>query len=120
VRNNKLFIPLKHKSLNVYQAVREITTEIYKITLLLPAEERFNIIQQIRRATLSVIPNLAKGCSRRSLTERKRYYEVSRGSIVEIDAILETAVDMQYLKEDGKKIGDLLNKCFAMLSNMIG
>jgi four helix bundle protein len=55
----------------------------------LPADEKFNFIQQIRRAALSVKLNLAEGASRKSANERKRYYLVSRGSVVEIDAIIE-------------------------------
>jgi hypothetical protein len=47
-------------------------------------------------------------------------YEISRGSIVEIDAVIETAVDVDFLKkEDLNVVGEKLNKCFAMLSNML-
>jgi four helix bundle protein len=114
-----MFIQLKHKPLNVYEAVRELTKEIYKA--FLPAEEKFNMVQQVRRAVLSVKLNLSEGCARRSAKERKRFLEISRGSLVEIDAVLETAVDLNYFKmEDLKNIGELLNKCFAMLSKMIG
>jgi four helix bundle protein len=42
------------------------------------------MISQIRRAALSVHLNIAEGASRKSATERKRYYEVTRGSIVEL------------------------------------
>ena len=115
-----MFIQLKHKSLDVYGAVRELATELYKVSLMLPSEERFNLVQQIRRTALPVKLNLAEGCSRRSETERKRYFEVSRGSVIEIDAALETAVDLNYFKiTDLQKTGELLNKCFAMLSKMI-
>jgi four helix bundle protein len=116
-----MFIQLKHKSLNVYDTVRELTKEIYKASMSLPTEEKFNMVQQIRRAALSVKLNFAEGCTRRSALERKRYLEISRGSVVEIDAALEIAVDLNYFKiEDLKNIGELLNKCFAMLSKMIG
>ena len=81
-----MFLNLNHKSLTVYSKIRELTKEIYKISNLLPVEERFNMVQQIRRAGLSVKLNFAEGSTRRSTTERKRYYEISRGSIVEIDA----------------------------------
>ena len=78
------------------------------------------MITQIRRAALSVHLNIAEGASRKSEAERKRYYEISRGSVVEIDAALETAVDLEYYKiEELKTAGELLNKCFAMLSKMI-
>jgi four helix bundle protein len=60
-----MFIQLKHKSLDVYSAVRELATEVYKVSLMLPSEERFNLVQQIRRTALSVKLNLAEGCSRR-------------------------------------------------------
>jgi len=116
-----MFIQLKHKSLNVYRAARELTKEIYTLSMRLPAEEKFNMVQQIRRAALSVKLNLAEGCTRRSAVERKKYMEVSGGSVVEMDAILETAVDLDYFKKKNlEKIGELLNKCFAMLSKMIG
>ena len=116
-----MFLQLKHKSLGVYQAVRDLTKEIYKTSMFLPPEEKFNMVQQIRRAALSVKLNLAEGSTRRSEAERKRYLEIARGSVVEIDAALETAVDLEYYKfEELKNTGELLNKCFAMLSKMIG
>jgi four helix bundle protein len=115
-----MFLDLKHKSLNVYVAIRDLTKEVYTLSMKLPAEEKFNMVQQMRRAALSVKLNLAEGSTRRSEVERKRFIEISRGSIVEIDAVLETAIDLNYLKvEDLNKVGQLLNKCFAMLSKMM-
>ena len=112
-----MFIQLSHKSLDVYKASRELVKEVYKVSLLLPKEENFNMTQQIRRAALSVKLNLSEGSSRKSEIERKRYYEISRGSVVEIDAALETAVDLNYFAEyQFEAVGRLLNKCFAMLS----
>ena len=93
-----MFIQLNHKSLKVYEAVRELAKEIYRVSMLLPAEERFNMVQQIRRAALSVKLNLAEGCSRKSEAERKRYLVISRGSVIEIDAALETAVDLNFFR----------------------
>jgi four helix bundle protein len=115
-----MFIQLNHKSLDVYQSARELVKEVYTVSLALPDEEKFNMKQQIRRAALSVKLNLSEGASRKSLRERKRYYEIARGSVVEIDAALETAIDLNYYKiDDLEKTGNLLNKCFAMLSKMI-
>lgn len=115
-----MLLNLKHKQLAVYKEVSLLVKEAYLITKLLPDDEKFNMISQIRRAALSVKLNLAEGASRKSVAERNRYYEVSRGSAVELDAAIETAVDLDYIKEDKlEKIGAQLNKCFAMLSNMI-
>ena len=52
--------------------------------------------------------------------ERKRFLEISRGSVVEIDAALETALDLNYFTmEELQTLGKLLNRCFVMLSKMI-
>ena len=115
-----MFIKLNHKYLKVYGAIRELAKEVYSVSMKLPVEEKFNMVQQMRRAALSVKLNLAEGSTRKSPNERKRFYEVARGSVVEIDAVLETAVDLNYFKNDQlNAVAKLLNKCFAMLSNMI-
>ena len=115
-----MFLNLQHNSLHVYMAVRDLVKEVYKVSMLLPSEEKFNMVSQIRRAALSVKLNLAEGSTRHSEQERKRYVEIARGSVVESDAALETAVDINYIKVEQLQImGEWLNKCFAMLSNMM-
>lgn len=118
--HNYMFIQLSHKKLDVYRIVGEMIKEAYKMSLQLPPEERFNMAPQIRRAALSVKLNLAEGSTRKSVIERKRFLEISRGSVVEIDAALVTAVDLEYFTvEKLELLGSLLNRCFAMLSKMI-
>jgi four helix bundle protein len=115
-----MFIKLNHQSPDVYKAVRELIKEVYFISMKLPGDEKFNMVQQMRRAGLSIKLNLAEGASRRSPVERKRFIEVARGSLIEVDAILETAVDLKYYSLDElSKIGELLNRSFAMLSKMM-
>ena len=94
-----MFINLKHKELDVYKLIRELVKETYSISLKLPSDEKFNMVQQIRRASLSIKLNLSEGSTRKSTVERKRYLEIARGSVVEIDAALETAVDLNYFKD---------------------
>jgi len=115
-----MFLKLNHQSLEVYKTARELIKEIYFISIKLPVEEKFGMIQQMKRAALSVKLNFAEGASRKSPIERKRYIEISRGSLIEVDAILETAVDLKYYSiNELTKSGELLNRCFAMLSKMM-
>ena len=51
-KNHYMFIKLNHQSLDVYKTVSELTKEIYKVSVELPADERFNMVQQLRRAVL--------------------------------------------------------------------
>ncbi|CAN5641758.1 hypothetical protein BH10BAC3_BH10BAC3_42690 [soil metagenome] len=78
------------------------------------------MIQQLRRAALSVHLNNAEGCSRKSEIERKRFFEIARGSIIEIDAIIDIAEDLKYIsKPDIEILGDLMIQVFRMLSGLI-
>jgi four helix bundle protein len=115
-----MFLPLAHTKLDVYKCSREFVLSCYSITRLLPYEERYIITQQIRRAAMSVHLNLAEGSSRKSQTERKRYYEIARGSIIEIDAALDICFGLNYLSiETMQPTGDLMVRTFRMLSSMI-
>ena len=81
-----MFLQLAHTKLLVFQTSQALALECYKVTKGFPNEEKFAMIQQIRRAALSVHLNIAEGASRRSAIERKRYLEIARGSVIEIDS----------------------------------
>lgn len=115
-----MFLQLNHQKLDVYTYSRQFVFECYKLTKILPPEEKFGMVTQIRRAALSVHLNIAEGASRKSFAERKRYYEVSRGSIVEIDAALDISKDLGYLDNyDAEKLGFTLVKTFKILTGLI-
>ncbi|WP_081170723.1 four helix bundle protein [Niastella populi] len=92
-----MFIPLNHKNLDVYKVSHLILLECYKITGQLPPEEKYVLVSQIRRASILVKPNIAEGASRKSIAERKRFYGVTRSSVVEIDSAKEAVVDLKYV-----------------------
>ena len=78
------------------------------------------MIQQIRRAALSIVLNIAEGASRKSEVERKRFFEISRGSLIEIDAAFDIANELQYLADvNCEVLGDLINKVFGMLTGLL-
>jgi len=60
----------------VYKAIRELTKEVYAVSMKLPAEEKFNMVQQMRRAVLSVKLNLAEGSPRKSPNERDGFMKL--------------------------------------------
>ena len=115
-----MFLKLNHQKLDLYNVSRMFVLECYKLSKQLPSDEKFGMISQIRRAALSVHLNIAEGASRKSEVERKRYYEISRGSIVEIDAAIDIAFDLNYLdKMNLEKLGETMVRCFKMLTAMI-
>ena len=115
-----MFLTLNHQKLDVYSFSKAFVLECYKLTKHLPSDEKFGMISQIRRAALSVHLNIAEGASRKSETERKRFYEVARGSVVEIDATLDIANSLHYL--DNFNLDNLKEctiKTFKILYGMI-
>jgi len=115
-----MFLQLAHTRLDVFHISKSVTLECYRITQSLPVEEKFGMIQQIRRAALSVHLNIAEGCTRKSNAERKRFLEVSRGSLIEIDTAFDVAVSLKYCPiQDLKQIGEVLVKTFKILSGLI-
>ena len=115
-----MFLKLNHQKLEVYTYSRALTLACYMLTKTLPAEEKFGMISQIRSAALSVHLNIAEGASGKSDVERKRYYEVSRGSIVEVDAALDIAGDLNYLNNiDMKDLEEKMVSTFKLLTGLI-
>jgi four helix bundle protein len=114
-----MFLNLDHQKLDVYTASRVFVSECYKLTKSLPVDEKFGMISQVRRAALSVYLNIAEGASRKSGAERKRYYEVARGSVIEIDAALDIANDLGYIKTiDTTNLGQSIAS-FKLLTGLI-
>lgn len=114
-----MFLKLNHQKLDVYVHSRKFVFECYKFTKQLPDAEKYGMVTQIRRAALSVHLNLSEGASRKSSSERKRYYEVARGSIIEIDAALDIASDLGYISTEIESLGEAMVICFKLLSGMI-
>jgi len=115
-----MFLTLNHQKLDIYGVSRQLVLECYRLTQKLPSDERFGMITQIRRAALSVHLNIAEAASRKSEAERKRFYEIARGSVIEIDAALDIASDLKYLK--GFTLNQLCEsiiKCFKILTGLI-
>jgi four helix bundle protein len=115
-----MFLNLKHTELKVFQLTRELVLKCYALTKHFPSEEKFNLTSQIRRAVLSVHLNIAEGSSRKSVAERKRFFEIARGSLVELDTAFDIAFELGYGKiESDETIGRLIIDTFKMLSALI-
>ena len=115
-----MFLQLDHYKMDIYSATTGLVRECYKLSLSLPPDEKFSMISQIRRAALSVHLNTSEGFSRKSERERKRYFEVARGSVIEIDAALDIAAALTYLKGINLAVlSEKIQLCFKILTGLI-
>ncbi|MEP6794284.1 MAG: four helix bundle protein [Saprospiraceae bacterium] len=115
-----MFLKLAHTNLDVYKYSYALTLQAYKVAKILPADERFNLVSQIRRAALSVHLNIAEGSSRKSIVDRKRFYEIARGSLIEVDTAIGVAFGIDYVTPDQiDKLGEVIINTFKVLSGLI-
>ena len=115
-----MFLTLGHTKLDIYSLTRAFVKECYTAVIQFPSEEKYILIQQIKRAALSVHLNVAEGSSRKSQAERKRFYEIARGSVIEVDAAFDVAADLGYCTQEGLRlVGEALVRCFKYLSGLI-
>jgi four helix bundle protein len=113
-------LKLSHKGLEVYQLSLKLVKEVYKITKTYPKEEQFVLVSQIRRAAVSVCSNLAEGASRLSKNEKRRFYEISRSSLVELDTQFEIGELLGYHKNESiEQLEKYIESVFRMTSKMI-
>lgn len=94
--------------LNAWQEAHSLVLGIYEITKEFPKEEQFGLINQIRRAIVSVTSNIAEGFSRNSYKEKSQFYSMSLGSLTEVQNQLLIARDLKYLSKE--KFTDLAEK----------
>lgn len=90
--------------LRVWQHGHILVLDIYKITQKFPKEEMFGLINQLRRAVISLTSNIAEGFSRNSYKEKTQFYAIALGSLTEIQNQLLIAKDINYITEEQWKI----------------
>lgn len=93
---------LKIKSFTDLNAWREghlLVLAVYDLTRKFPREEQLGLINQIRRAAVSVTSNIAEGFSRRSYKEKSQFYSMALGSLTEVQNQSLIARDLNYISE---------------------
>ena len=89
-----------HKDLIVWKKSIEFVTEVYKITSTFPSEEKFGLVSQLRRASVSIPSNIAEGAARNHDKEFIQFLSISLGSASEIETQLIIALNLNFISED--------------------
>ena len=87
----------RYESMKVTSNVRVFIKDIYILTKQLPPDERFSLIQQLQRASTSILLNLAEGSARKTPKEFSRFLTMSLGSAIECHAALTISLDLGYI-----------------------
>ncbi len=108
------------EDLAVWKSARDLTSRIYKITGMGEFLKDFGLRDQIRRASVSIMSNIAEGFERGGNQEFTHFLSIAKGSCGEVRSQLYVAIDQGYItKKDFEQLIDDLRKLSIMLNNFM-
>jgi four helix bundle protein len=108
------------EDLNVWKQARQLTQEVYRLTKTETFFKDFGLRDQIRRAAISVMSNIAEGFERGGNQEFVQFLYVAKASCGEVRSQLYVALDQGYAtSNDSEKLLQLFRRLSGMISNLI-
>lgn len=89
----------RFEQLDVWKLARSFVKVIYAVTKDFPDNERFDLISQLRRASISTMLNIAEGSDRKSDKEFIRFLRIAYTSMQEVIAGCYVALDQEYMSK---------------------
>lgn len=109
-----------HKKLDVWKKSIVLIQKIYNLTKLFPRVENFGLINQMRRATVSIAANIAEGAGRQTKKEFIQFLHMAQGSLSELDTHLEISEKLGYLEKNNiQDLSLMMNDIDKMLTGLI-
>lgn len=104
------------KDLKAWQKSHELVLEIYKITQNFPAEEKFGLVSQMRRAAVSIASNIVEGLRRKSRKDSLNFYNMAESSLEELKYQLLLSFNLKFINNNEfDKVMDSANWAGATL-----
>jgi len=108
----------KFEDLVVWKKSHTLALEVYGLTKDFPSEEKFGLVSQMRRAAVSVPANIAEGFKRRGTKDKINFYNISQGSLSELQYYLILVKDLGF-KVNLDKMNSLISEVGKMLNGLI-
>ncbi len=110
---------LSYKDLIVWQKGMTLAEQVYLITAGYPKSELYSLTDQMRRAAVSIVSNIAEGKGRESKQEYLHFLAISQGSLTELETQILLSIRLRYLSEiDAENPLSLCDEIGRMLNTM--
>lgn len=104
----------------VWQKAHKFVLQIYKLTDNFPREEKYSLVDQLRRASVSITSNISEGFYRRTSIDKSHFYFMSIGSLAEIQNQLILARDLGYIENNiFQKVGKESVEIHKLINGLI-
>jgi four helix bundle protein len=112
------------EKLEVWIEAKEFTKQIYALTSKFPDTEKFNLVSQLRRASISIASNIAEGSARKSFKDKAYFSTIAFGSAVEVLNQLIISFELNFISETDylelrKMLESITNKINALRNYQI-
>jgi len=108
----------RFSQLIVWQKAHQLALVVYQQTKTFPAEEKFGLVSQMRRAAVSIPANIAEGFKKRGLKNKINFYNIAQSSLEELRYYIILSRDLGYLKEI-QKLWEQTREVAKMLTSLI-
>ncbi len=116
-----------YEDLEIWKSGIELVTKVYSVTKKLPADERWGLITQLNRASVSVPTNIAEGWGRGRSASQCQFLRIARGSLYEVRTLLvicgneypQLAKEAHACKQNAESLSMKLNACLTVVSDSV-
>ena len=106
------------EKLKIWQMGLNLVEEVYQTTKKLPEDEKFGLISQMRRASISIPSNIAEGKGRYHTKEFTQFLYIARGSLFELMTLIKLACRLKYIAPSREE--ELLTLCWDLSGGING
>jgi four helix bundle protein len=109
-----------YKKLDIWIKSMELVTIVYDMMKNYPNDEKFGLVSQSKRAVVSIPCNIAEGIGRNYKKDTIQFLHIARGSLYELDTLIEIAATVKFIDVSDKKIFVYrMEECLKLLNGLI-
>ncbi|HMD83248.1 MAG TPA: four helix bundle protein [Terriglobia bacterium] len=109
----------RFEDLQAWGKARELVREIHKTCAEGALKKDFGLTDQLRRAAISSMSNVAEGFGRKSDKDFARFLDMAKGSVVEVQSLLYVALDVRYIDEQGfQRLNQLADETASLIGGL--
>ena len=109
-----------YRDLIAWRLAMDAAKSVYRLTSDFPADERFGLVTQLRRAVVSIPSNIAEGFGRGRSDDYRRFLRVARGSLYEVETQITLAEELGFAAPDVfSQTKAVVDECGRVLAGLI-